>query len=174
MIRVTFILLAIAITACGATPSSVPASAAPGPSYAASAARTPEGYELRLRQPGGDPTGMVSVAVLDPDGLLIAVAGAWGEDSPDPGGLTTVVNPPSRSDILEVYWSGACADEAVISAELTAEGIGLTLDSAAGQDASTCEPRGFAHLMVALALSRPLSADRTEITDLRPGYRDAP
>jgi hypothetical protein len=174
MIRVTFVLLMFAITACGAGSSSAPASAAPGPSYAVNAARTPEGYELRLREPGGDPSGMVSVAVLDPDGLLIAVAGTWGEDSPDARGLTTVVNPPSRPDILEVYWSGHCADEAVITTEQTADGVGITLDSAPGQDASTCQPRGFVHLMVALALARPWPADRTETTDLRPGYRDVP
>lgn len=173
MIRVTLALIVLAITACGAG-ASPPLSAAPGPSYAVSAARTAEGYQLVLHEQGEDPGGAVSVAVLDPDGLLVGVAGTWGKHAPDARGLATVVNPPSRLDVLEVYWSGACAAEVVISTEVTDEGVALSLDSAPGRDASTCGPRGFVDMMVALALARPLSADRAEVSDLRPGHRDAP
>jgi hypothetical protein len=174
MTRVASALMAVVMAACGVGPPSESASAVPAPSYAVSAASTAQGYQLRLHEPGEDPSGAVSVTILDPDGLLVGAAGTWGVDSPDSGGLTTVVNAPSRPDILELYWSGGCADEVVISAEQTADGIGITLDSSPGRAASTCRPRGFAHLLVALALARPTSADDAEVSDLRPGSPGAP
>jgi hypothetical protein len=162
-----FPVLALVLTACGAAPSPTPASAAPSLSYAVSAARTAQGYELRLGEPGGIPGDAVSVTVLDPGRLLVGVAGTWGKDAPDPsrGGLATVVNPPSRPDILELYWSGACADEVVISVERTADGVGISLDASRGSDADTCRPRGFVHLLVAMATAQPVPADRVEITE---------
>jgi hypothetical protein len=155
------------------SPSQTPA--APAPSYPLVATRTAEGYSLFLEDAETRGDGGVEVTVLDPDGVLVTVAGAWLDAEEDIGtGAATGSNPPHRPDILEIRWAGACADRIVISVERM-DGVAISLDDRpSGSAAGTCRPRGFIHLLAALRFSEAVPSDVAEVTDLRPGYRDVP
>ena len=104
--------------------------------------------------------------------MAISAVGATWLDPGDDLGIdrepSAASRRPESPDVIDLRWAGSCSEDIVITVVDGNARTGLTLEANTSEDATTCRPRGFIHLMVSLWLRDAAATDSLELTDQRP------